>query len=73
MSRKTKNKWLTPFCGRCGESHFGYTGKLDKNNIEYVVCQNTNKRMNVSGTGIEGNSFMFPTVWKITNKKDSPS
>lgn len=63
MSRKTNNKWRTDCCGRCGESHTGYTGKLDKNKIEYVVCGNTHNRMNVSGTGIEGHSFAFSTIW----------
>jgi hypothetical protein len=65
--RKTENKWYTEKCGRCGNPHYGYTGKLDKNNIEYVVCGYTHKRMNVSGTGKEANSFLFPTIWKIVN------
>ena len=52
--KKTKNKWKTLLCGRCGQSHSNYTGKLDKNNIEYVVCGITGKRMNVSGMGVEG-------------------
>jgi len=46
--RKTHNKWMTYRCPRCEESHSGYTGKLDKNNVEYVVCGATHKRMNVS-------------------------
>jgi hypothetical protein len=50
---KIKTKWKTKCCGRCGEHHTGYTGKFDKNGIEYVVC----------GTGEEGNSFAFPTEW----------
>jgi hypothetical protein len=61
--RKTKNKWKTDKCGRCGEKHFNYTGKLDKNNIEYVICGRTNKRINVDGLGKEGNTFAFPTLW----------
>jgi uncharacterized membrane protein len=65
--KKTKNKWNTIKCGRCGESHNNYTGKLDSNNIEYVICENTHKRMNVSGTGKEGNSFMFPTEWNTND------
>jgi hypothetical protein len=61
--RKTGRKWSTASCGRCGEEHLSYSGKLDANNIEYVVCGRTNKRMNVSGSGDEGNSFIFPTSW----------
>ena len=45
--RKTSNKWSSDKCGRCGESHNDYTGKLDKDNVEYVVCGITNKRMDV--------------------------
>lgn len=65
--KKTKNKWKTNNCGRCGEIHENYRGKLDVNNIEYVVCENTNKRINVSGNGKEGNTFAFPTEWIKTN------
>jgi hypothetical protein len=63
MTMKTKTKWKTDKCGRCGNVHSGYTGKLDANNIEYVVCGVTNKRMNVSGTGTEGNTFAFSSLW----------
>lgn len=63
--KKSGKKWKTNECGRCGESHSEYSGKLDKNGIEYVVCGKTNKRMNVSGIGKEGHSFLFPTIWKI--------
>lgn len=63
MTRKTGTKWGTNKCGRCGQSHYGYSGKLDKNNVEYVVCENTHKRMNVSGIGKEGNSDFFKTSW----------
>jgi len=59
--RKTGNKWKTDKCGRCGEPHFNYSGKLDKNNIEYVICEYTNKRMNINN-GKECNSFAFPTL-----------
>ena len=45
--RKTNNKWSTKSCPRCKQSHSNYTGKLDANNIEYVVCGITNKRINV--------------------------
>lgn len=64
MTRKTGNRWSTDCCGRCGEKHENYSGKLDSNGIEYVVCAITNKRMNVSGTGVESNSFVFPTNWR---------
>ena len=61
--KKTGNKWLTYNCGRCGETHHNYTGKLDKNGVEYVVCGRTHKRMNVSGGGPEDNSWAYPTFW----------
>ncbi len=67
--RKTGNKWKTEECSRCGESHSGYSGKLDANDIEYVVCQWTNKRMDVAAI-FEGNtkqiwrwSVLHPTNW----------
>ncbi len=63
MTRRTGTKWRTDACGRCGEAHSGYSGKLDANNVEYVVCGITHKRMNVSGTNLEGHSFAFPTKW----------
>ena len=63
MPKKTNSKWYTANCGRCGEAHYGYTGKLDSKGIEYVVCERTNKRMNISGNGISGNTFAFPTKW----------
>ena len=62
--KKTGRKWETKRCGRCGQSHKWYSGKLDKNGVEYVVCGVTNKRMNVSGTGKEAHSFAFPTLWE---------
>jgi len=63
--KKTGNKWKTKKCGRCKNSHYNYSGKLDKNNIEYIICENTNKRMNISGIGNEGHSFAFPTKWEV--------
>lgn len=63
MTRKSGDKWSTERCGRCGGKHTGYSGKFDKNNIEYVICGETNKRMNISGTGKEGNSFAWTTIW----------
>jgi hypothetical protein len=62
-NRKTGKKYRTNFCGRCEDSHSGYSGKLDRNNVEYVVCGVTHKRMNISGEGIEGFSVMYPTNW----------
>ncbi len=47
MSRKTGTKWKTKKCGRCEDAHSGYSGKLDSQNIEYVVCGVTHKRLNV--------------------------
>jgi len=64
MPRKTGRKWKTENCGRCGEPHSGYSGKLDARNIEYVICEKTNKRMNVSGTGEEGHTFAFSSLWE---------
>jgi intracellular sulfur oxidation DsrE/DsrF family protein len=64
--KKTSNKWKTDNCGRCGKTHQNYTGKLDSKGIEYVVCENTNKRMNISGKGQEGNTFIFSTIWNKT-------
>lgn len=46
--KKTKNKWSILICPSCGESHFNYTGKLDKDKVEYVICGNTHKRCNVN-------------------------
>ena len=63
--KKSGKKWKTDKCGRCGEPHSGYSGKLDSYGIEYVVCGITNKRMNVSGTGKEGHSFAFPSRWEV--------
>jgi len=73
MSKRTDHKWGTKCCGRCGNPHHGYSGKLDKNGIEYVVCGETNKRMNISGTGKEGHSFAFPTTWVEEKMSDDAS
>ena len=45
MSRnhKTANKYYTLECPSCGNPHSEYTGKLDKNKIEYVICGSTHK------------------------------
>jgi hypothetical protein len=69
--RKTKNKWMTVCCGRCGKAHCGYTGKLDKDNVEYVVCEETHKRMNVSPIIDSKSSVryqtLYPTEWVLEN------
>lgn len=61
--RKSGYKYKTERCARCGDPHSGYSGKLDANDVEYVVCGKTHKRMNMSGAGKEGHSFAFPTAW----------
>lgn len=68
--KKSGHKWKTNKCGRCGEAHRGYSGKLDKNNIEYVVCGKTNKRMDVSwiGEGREMTECAFRTLGKGIEK-----
>lgn len=68
--KKTGNKWQTAKCGRCGEAHAGYSGKLDAAGIEYVVCGVTHKRMNVSGSGVEGYSFAYSTKWEKHNEAE---
>ena len=55
---ETKNKWYTKKCGRCGNPHIGYTSKIDQYGIEYVICEFTNKRMNI----FEGGKFFY-TKW----------
>ena len=63
MTKKTENKWYTNHCARCGNAHSGYTGKLDSKGVEYVICGNTHKRMNISGTGSEAHNFAFSSKW----------
>ena len=68
--RKSGRKWKTPKCGRCGEPHSNYSGKVDAEGIEYVVCGMTHKRMNVPdyryGLAILGKieHVMYPTIWE---------
>ena len=61
MSAKTGRKWMTEKCGRCGKPHSGYSGKLDSNGVEYVVCGTTNKRMNIKL--LDRRDKMFFTEW----------
>ena len=65
MTRKTARKWSTENCARCGDKHYGYSGKLDSDDVEYVICGQTQKRMNVSGEGKRGNANVFPTLWRL--------
>ena len=60
---RTGRKWSTDKCGRCDKPHQWYSGKTDAAGIEYVVCGSTNKRMNVSGQGLEGYSVFYSTEW----------
>lgn len=53
MTKKTGRKWVVGECEKCGESHIGYSGKLDKDGVEYVICGKTNDRMDVTGLMIE--------------------
>lgn len=50
--RKTNNKWRSDICGGCGGipsiPHENYTGKLDKDNVEYVMCGLSHKKVIVS-------------------------
>ena len=62
MTRKTGDKWDTAKCGRCGEKHEGLSGKLDADNVEYVVCPVTNKRMNIKKVGLT--TVMYVTEWE---------
>lgn len=61
MTRRTGRKWRTSRCGRCGKAHEGYSGKLDQDGIEYVVCGETNKRMNVLAASTDA---VFVTIWE---------
>lgn len=71
MKRKTGRKWSTENCARCGDRHSGYSGKLDSGDVEYVICGQTQKRMNVSGGGKRGNTWAYPTAWKLDFSKRS--
>ena len=62
MTRRSGNKWRTEKCGRCEMPHSGYSGKLDAEHVEYVVCGITNKRMNVELK--MPTDFAFNTIWE---------
>jgi hypothetical protein len=57
--KKTGNKWETKECPRCKESHTNYSGKLNSNGIEYVVCGITNKPMNLPNPHFQ---LLKPTI-----------
>jgi len=46
--KKTGTKWFTEKCGRCDLPHNNYSGKLNADGVEYVVCGITQKRMNIN-------------------------
>jgi len=50
MTRKSGKHWRTDHCSLCGKKHSFYSGKYDKDGIEYVVCGITHKRINVNTT-----------------------
>lgn len=56
--KKTENKWKTDRCALCGEPHTAYTGKLDKDKVEYVICGTLQKRINCRNG------------WKLMNEKE---
>ena len=45
--KKTGNKWETKECPICKEPHINYSGKLNSKGIEYIICNITNKPINV--------------------------
>jgi hypothetical protein len=61
--------WKTDRCELCGNSHKEYMGLLDVNGIEYVVCENTGKRINIK-THRKGKISVMPTKWKEDIKDD---
>lgn len=65
--KKTGKKFMTLKCGRCGDKHSGYSGKLDSKGVEYVVCGRTHKRSNIRRVGID--QATFPTIWVEETKE----
>lgn len=67
MTRRTGSKWRIAECRSCAESHSGYTGKLDGDGVEYVVCGVTHKRMNVEvSAGLHESN-----VWKKEDQQQN--
>lgn len=66
MSRKSGTKWKTRKCGGCGEAHSGYSGKLDKNGVEYVVCGFTHERMSIRPVNVH--DIIYATIWEIDDE-----
>lgn len=68
MSKRSGIKYRTAHCGRCGEPHEGYSGKLDANGVEYVVCGTTHKRINVQQqqkiSVDRPRDVLYSTVWE---------
>ncbi len=69
MTKFTINTWSTHECYKCGKPHYNYQGKLDSKGIEYVVCENTNKRMDVSESSLD--SIIDATAWILVDSKRS--
>jgi ribosomal protein S27AE len=64
MSRKTGVKWKTEKCGRCGEQHLGYSGKINADGKEYVVCGKTGKPMMVNPFDFKIDDIAYITKWE---------
>ena len=45
MTRKTGSKWSTVSCSLCGKPHDNFSGKLDANGDEYVICSFYDKKV----------------------------
>lgn len=67
MTKFTLNTWSTLKCDRCGKPHYNYPGKLDSKGVEYVVCEDTNKRMNVDECSLD--SIIYSATWVIVDSK----
>lgn len=47
MTRFSGTVWETEECRLCWKPHKGYSGKLDRRGVEFVICGTTGKRMNI--------------------------
>ena len=47
--KKTGNKWGTDNCSICGGSHSGFSGKIDAEGLEYVICRNAKVTLKYHG------------------------